>query len=325
MGPKKRPASSSPVQGREITREASEDSDDERESTDVPTKPDITAQNAVNSPLLRLPLEIRDKIWAFAYGNMTVHVDMPNPELATHPGHRHSLTYTIYPEVGHYQAYELLFENLLQANNHASSCAHRADFRTQLVCCHHMQSQLDAHVSSPTNTPALSLSLVCKQFWNEASYTLLTSSTFAFTAPVAFRHLALSSQTAKLHIRRVAILVYQEWPKTPQSSIVGQFENLERVNLVLYLLRYPIGVLRHTWVICSKYHSVIRAFHQNASKDGLTTVAVLPDENQNEEFSLADLRRANAAIRARLMHHHLIRRSQRENRELVVWWKAMIK
>lgn len=36
---------------------------------------DVTAINPVQSPLLRLPAELRDRIWAFAYGNQKIRVE----------------------------------------------------------------------------------------------------------------------------------------------------------------------------------------------------------------------------------------------------------
>jgi hypothetical protein len=208
------------------------------------TDPSRTTENAINSPLLRLPAELRNKIWAYAYGNAVVHVR------SRMRSNVRELQFRVCPE-----------EN----DPHATR-----------ECC----SLSDTKASVP---------LVSKQLWFEATGTFMASNTLVFDRHYDFYEFALLRQESLSRLSRLLIrpgnspyFGLGSWATVSTSSILGRFNNLQGVRLLLQVSSWDISLLRIKDVMrlprwrSTRLPAIIRAFQQHPLKNKYTYVKTVP-------------------------------------------------
>lgn len=100
------------------------------------------ATNLAESPLLRLPAELRNKVWENAYGGNVIHVEF---------------------RTGNRQITGALI---------CKRCVEDEDPRKNVNCC-----------VSRTGSGSISVPLVSKQYWAEASITFFASNAFSIDEP----------------------------------------------------------------------------------------------------------------------------------------------
>lgn len=142
------------------------------------------AQNAASSPLLRLPLEIRNKIWAAVLGDRLIHLmcavkppRIGQPEERQIWGHvvckhdcRENENIEVYTWIDEENEDEHVFD---QSHHH---------------CNVEMSYIFDAKQKSGHESMHLTVLQVCRQIYNEANNTLWSTNVFAFDdATVTFK------------------------------------------------------------------------------------------------------------------------------------------
>jgi hypothetical protein len=148
--------------------------------------------------MIRLPAELRNCIWAYAYGNAVVHVHLSDFGLRHS---RHGVLYSI--------------------------CDSDDDPRTIISCCYFPSNK-------PASVPLISKQIwyeVTGTFMTTNMFTL--NCHFTFYAFALLRRESVS-RLSKLLIRLSGPIRYEdEWSKVLTSSILGRFKNLQGVNLVV--------------------------------------------------------------------------------------------
>jgi hypothetical protein len=207
-----------------------------------------TAQNSASSPLLRLPAELRNQIWADAYGNNTIHVYNRN---ITFYGVRSGPLVLLY---------------CVRGKNQRGACECIED---------------DAAVRA-------FLPLVSKQFWFEASGVFLSSNIFHFQEAQPFRALALEHAKFAGRATDIRITFPDLWDSTIRhwdsaltSSILGRFKGIHGIALEFHLGDRELHMLQRKDVMRDavwkekKITAFIRAFQQHQLQESHTSITFL--------------------------------------------------
>jgi hypothetical protein len=239
-------------------------------------------QNAERSPLLRLPAELRNKIWEYAYSGSVVFVDLTR-----------SISRSKMPRT-------LIFRSCQQEHDLASSvtCRHRA-------------------CATPFSVPTVS-----KQFWFEAAAAFLASSTFDFEDAAVFHDFALSGRSYISRIHRISLRDLsgfgwfgQKWHLALNSSLVALFEGLQGIHLGLAMTAHEAGTFQRTfgtayWMTGS-LSKICRSFQQHKLDAKHTTVSVVRHTSYWPPGTVLDSSRIEGIIKNRLLEHIPSRRSTR--------------
>lgn len=175
-------------------------------------------------------------------------------------------------------------------------------------------------------TSALTVPLVSKQHWAEASTTFFTSNTFGLDQASVFREFVSSNPAFVARVRRLIIQAtrssfHSSWGSALNSALLGHFTSLKGVSLAvpvsgfesLHFLGLQDVMKDGRWKDI-KMPEVIRAFQQHQLDAKLTTVNLVitsyyrQGETLNEK---PEARAFTANIRDLLLEHHPRRVSRR--------------
>ncbi|KAF9692720.1 hypothetical protein EKO04_009235 [Ascochyta lentis] len=250
---------------------------------------DITALNAVQSPLLRLPAELRNKIWSYAYGDEFVHVDQG------------------------FSKHRLFRFHVCQHKGSSRPCG--CSRNTPLFSIPLVSKQFWWEVSASFQSSA---TLV---FNTEDSYNVLRAflrSAHAFLAQVRYLELLVLSEhwMYRGDLRGYALT----------SALVGTMKNLQGIRLSLdfdfgpmYLLSDP-DIMRSADWKGSGIPRIIQSFRQHKLNPDKIAVDVrlsmcpwrsVLHLNGNFKPSASDLVSFEEAIKNALLDHHPRRLSKR--------------
>jgi hypothetical protein len=167
------------------------------------------------SSLLRLPRNLRDRIWSYAYGDLVVHAQPASKD-------------TKFREFG--------------------------DYGFKYVNCQSLADPLNPHkfpeccpeASNPSSDDKRTLffwSIVCKQFWVETIEVFYTSATFIVGGSIDLYILASSQQQSVRRMRNLVIRIglgiehhSRIWSSRRCSELIKRFESLRGLTLLIGLV-----------------------------------------------------------------------------------------
>ncbi|KAF2000865.1 hypothetical protein P154DRAFT_522146 [Amniculicola lignicola CBS 123094] len=177
----------------------------------------VIGRNSAISLLLRLPAELRNEIWRYAYGDLTVHVRSS--------GQGRPKYYVCRSAHSMLDYYHMSLEG--------SSPDSRFRWNQEalnipgLFSCCPREKELTR----------FTLPLVSKQYWCEASAIFLESVTFDFKFPRTFSMFMESSQISIPRIQNLAFEITvgfgPRWPAALTCKAIGKFRDLQGVQLRL--------------------------------------------------------------------------------------------
>ncbi|XPS79000.1 hypothetical protein M3J09_010994 [Ascochyta lentis] len=236
----------------------------------------VMAQNAVQSPLLRLPAELRSTIWNIVYGNMMVVIHSNNQKS------------------GHKPSFRLKF-----------------DTHENVITEHFLT---DAPVSAPKLVCRQFWAETSEVFLK--SCTVRTASRKAFRVlalseqPIVQRVQKLIIAYARTWPSDFP----RSWANYLTSSLVGRFKNLRGVEMYLWVVHgYQLrrtDVLNDDLWKSNKLPAIIRSFQQHKLEPALTSVNYLPYRWVHETAWNASTV-INEAIRTELLKYRPRRTSKR--------------
>ena len=201
--------------------------------------------NAAQSPLLRLPGEIRDRIFRLVLGEKTVHIYQIFD--GVFKVRRWSSNGRIYHRVCvASQSEDELYENFSKCKSEKSTvdCAatRTSPFQQRHDNCYSVALQLDLNLLSS-----------CRQIYEEANFLLWTTNTFAFARPWALRsfvdrlNFAQRKKLCSIHIDKSwASAEMDPWSPIVTTTFMKKLGNLQKVQLTYWTRRrtppYPNSV-----------------------------------------------------------------------------------
>lgn len=175
-------------------------------------------QNAANSPLLRLPREVRDKIWRYAVGDRFIHVAMDKPLKF-----RHEICYApVTEQEAHHLFHDLEYEQ--QAQTRHTSDDMRVFFNRHRDCYKQAVGPRHLHVEALQ---------ICRQVYVEMNPILWATNTWSFEESyylpkwLDLRNATQRRSLAKLHMHGSIYTVQIK------KSLIPKFPALEKLTLDL--------------------------------------------------------------------------------------------
>lgn len=178
----------------------------------------------------------------------------------------------------------------------------------------------------PDDNSSISIPLVCKQFWAEASTTFFAINEFIFSDHLAFRALTLASPKFVARIRMLTVLsdpgyscsgtehFANHWGAALNSALLGYFKSLIGIRLIIEIREGDYAIMENTDVMSGgrwkKMTEVIRAFQQHQLEHSLTSVQFATVWLHTLPMP-AKARVVEDAIKAKLLEHHPRRTSKR--------------
>ncbi|KAF3032150.1 hypothetical protein E8E11_002698 [Didymella keratinophila] len=265
----------------------------------------MAAQNDVQSPLLRLPPELRNATWELAFGNMVVHV-----EVRVRGG--------TYDDPGVDDPWFWF----------------RFEGSTRETADSDGDTTEDRPHAPPIPGP------VCRRFFAEATGVFYSTSIFSFVASMGFRALARSNLACVPRIQRIAFDLKgwrapkhsienfpYKWRNACTTSLVGRFRSLEGVTME-GVVKWDFAdtgnnpdVMNDPVWKATEMSVVISAFQQHKLKEELTFVDIQRKHDPNYRpwhgrgrpgrRIYWDTAPASEAIRQELLKHKKPRRNPR--------------
>ncbi|KAF1974885.1 hypothetical protein BU23DRAFT_598172 [Bimuria novae-zelandiae CBS 107.79] len=172
--------------------------------------PEAAALYSQNSqtPLLRLPREIRDQIWALLYGNLVVHPDTDHDSKTARRA-VHPLQFKI---CGSFHTPKEIYDFSLQgALSHPDYWTGESGFMWAAAelqsyhFCSRPGRSSSCQQMTGFSTDELRVPIVCRQVWNEMSDMVYETCIFAFTNPNTFNSFLSCRKTGLERIRRLLL------------------------------------------------------------------------------------------------------------------------
>ena len=206
-------------------------------------------QNALTSPLLRLPLEIRNNIWSEVLGNRLIHVRyLYDDELSFEANEElHSgMTWSrqLHATCGSAWRHVVCERDCPEAQENRRFTS---DGETFLLQSHHAcESDLGYHTPEPEEFHGewgyfdhemmrLSILRSCRQIYVEANNILWTSNTFSFADSVTFRRFMMIRTIHQKRLIESLRLqmewVDHQWTKSLNMALVRSLSGLRRLRL----------------------------------------------------------------------------------------------
>ena len=161
--------------------------------------------------LLQLPRNIRDRIWSYAYGDLTVHAQTTNPDQKQ--------------KASGYYAFEYFL--CRDADDPLTSC--------KMTQCYPGICGSTGNKATPFFWP-----IVSKQFWTEAIETFYASATFKVGSSIDFYILASSQQQSVRRMRNLIVKLgfgikhhNKIWSPKRCADSIKNFKSLRGVTLLL--------------------------------------------------------------------------------------------
>ncbi|KAH7381387.1 hypothetical protein DE146DRAFT_670487 [Phaeosphaeria sp. MPI-PUGE-AT-0046c] len=245
---------------------------------------DKTALNAIRSPLLRLPAEIRQQIWSLHISDLVINVDSPN-----RPRSPVGAEQVWDPALGYY-----VYQLLPQVPYHLtfSTCGPLIH-----TICNHIGPRYSRRPhpwDACEHAPRVFHPLVCKQFWFETHDMFIGRATWVFHHHQDLVLFIKTKKHALPHIRRLVVRSahnpcvaslgnwVDSWQQALTWSNMRHFRRLQGVELhitvpywesAFHMLRNPRhDPLRNN----AKLKAVLRSLQQHKLQPDITRVKMYP-------------------------------------------------
>ena len=219
-------------------------------------------RNASCSPLLQLPLEVRNKIWASLLGDRLLHLEYGSMNLAstTQDEYLRSWSSTVCQydrpedEVGE----DDITWNLSHSRCTFHVARRHGDYPYWFYCCGSKREQ------STHEEIHLTALRVCRQIYNEADRVLWSTNTFSFDDEVTFLRFMDTRTTCQKRSLKKLRLQMNAWEDASWSSVLGI--RLIRSLVGLRSLRLQINFFMHAkryqWIKAHGYDWNPREFQR---------------------------------------------------------------
>jgi hypothetical protein len=297
-----------------------------------------TARNSQESPLLRLPAELRERIWGPAFGNKTVH-PRSSGDYNWKPGFKRSrgrqLSFDYCQErFSDHEMYQMSLDGQSKESPHYWKHAdmmdpdeHIPSFRGMHLCA---RWEPDEEELTELGCEQL-VPLICKQIYYEATPVAWKTITFSFSISGYFQDFVKSTQTRLDLVTQLSIIQlteahdgYQQgWVSAFESTVWSSFTSLRGLNLIL-----RNNVISSTRHLCSlnvmsdpPYYfpnlpTIIRRLQSFPLIRDRTTVLVVTNYWDDEEeddihFPITE-RRAMAEVVRELLLQRTVKKSKKQ-------------
>ena len=212
-------------------------------------EPHSILRNASCSPLLRLPLEIRDKIWASLLGDRLIHFEYIDtsyasdiPDECLRSWHSTVCQYDC-PEN------EVTQDDLARKHAHSRCSIHLEQYDTLVSENCRLKRERDQSLYEEMHLTALR---VCRQMYNETNSVLWSTNTFSFNNEATFRHF-MGARTAyqmrllknlRLQINSVA-KEEDAWSRVLGVTLIRSLRGLRSLRLQM---NYSLDTETYQWV-----------------------------------------------------------------------------
>lgn len=198
---------------------------------------DIKTRENAESPLLRLPLELKTRIYEYVCGGQTVHIDWRDPRLSHHLCRTHLSEEEAQKE---FDASEEVWYARETADRHLRCCTDHYD----CVRC------TDPHSYLGCAKLDIRLLLCCRQLYLESNMVLYYANTFSFGStdsvtnfcrliPKRYRPV-IRSLHVRLVFRSGGFCRPQDW-HTAFKSVTTSLKGLQRLHITIELYPYKYG------------------------------------------------------------------------------------
>ncbi|KAK3203096.1 hypothetical protein GRF29_112g234820 [Pseudopithomyces chartarum] len=190
-------------------------------------------QNA-QTPLLRLPREIRDQIWTLAYGNHVLHPGSGGPGIAHR--NRHPMQFYICgspytPEEIYNFSQNTPDNSPNESNSDTTNLGPRHPLQHYHFCGHRGMSW-QCNTTKPT---VFNVPIVCRQMWTEVSKTVYETCTFGFTSQSNFMDFLSCKKAGLERVRHILLspVEVRFWNHTwnLQWWVLKSLKNLQSLDL----------------------------------------------------------------------------------------------
>jgi hypothetical protein len=302
---------------------------------------DSTARNAVESPLLRLPAELRESIWTLAFGMRTVH-PRSNGAYSWKSGVKRS-TYRqlsfdyCQEEFSDNEIYQMSLDGQSEESprywkhpNMMDPGGHIPSFRGMHICARWEPGEEE--LTEPRCEQLVPL--VCKHIYYEATPVAWKTTTFSFSVSGYFQDFVKSTQTRLDLVTQLSIIQltsahdgYQQgWVSAFESTVWSNFTSLRGLNLILRnnvisihpSTRHPcsLNVMSNPPYYSPNLPAIIRRFQSLPLIRDRTTVLVVANYWDDEEeddihFPITE-RRAMAEVVRELLLQGAVKKSKKQ-------------
>ncbi|OCK74084.1 hypothetical protein K432DRAFT_430232 [Lepidopterella palustris CBS 459.81] len=276
------------------------------ENTEAAKAESITARNLAESPLLRIPRELRDMIWEFAFGGETIHIEKEGTDGNSGLKRKYVLCET-----------EKSFREVYDLTKAGPSSENAYQYAEEYVLKEPYRH--NGCKNSVRTVPKVFR--VCKQVYQESLFVLYGSNTFSFIHAEALKAFVLTPGLPrhlikKLHVHIGQNFSYDTWGRILTPGFVALLSSLE--ELYITLMHYTLSVgdeaayrhmkdnvdldYTHNPKMWGKHlqplRLVLSSFQQHALKSDRTTCVVIPTRGYYEPryygrlaFNIDDLRK----------------------------------
>jgi hypothetical protein len=294
-----------------------------------------TLRNSIASPLLRLPAELRNYIWALAFGNRTVHprIQCPNLFVFWLDYKPSPIYYKPCLEIqSDIDVYRLSVEGASVTEPFEWKASAMQVGRTGTSGYHHCVYSPNEDNEEPNQCPTLLVPLVCKQLHREANPVAWKTTVFAFHFADDFYHFVRASWTRVDLVSQLCVIQddmhhlaihrhNKKWQRALNATHLAKFTSLKGVSLVLRSddfrtnpmpFHLSLDVVAHPPRLFPILPLFIRQFQKCSLKEEYTTVLLPghPEERNGKQdylldpaFTVRQRREMAEAIRSRLLDY----------------------
>ncbi|KAH7346074.1 hypothetical protein BKA66DRAFT_576626 [Pyrenochaeta sp. MPI-SDFR-AT-0127] len=301
---------------------------DERiEDQTPPRSDDLTSLNARESPLLRLPAELRERIWAYAFGMKTVH---PRGNRArfwdTSPERSRKWPVTFTPcneEYSDCEVYQMSLQGAMDGSPHFWK--HPDMMNTNWDVTHHRGLHLCSRWAPqiPPGGEQQFVPLICKQLYYEALPVAWKTITFSFMESGYFQHFLRSPYTRFDLVTQLCIIqlsncgepYWAAWASALKSPMMLKFTALQGLNLVLRNHDYRSwdrptpsvsDIMKTPPYYCKILPTIIRQFQRYPLEKNKTTVLITSHYWENDGGDYTGFPVTDRRIMAEVIRSHLL-------------------
>jgi hypothetical protein len=196
-------------------------------------------RNAVESPLLRLPREIRDEIWRLLYGDRVIHPYWW--------GRSHPMVFSVCQEPHTPSSiYSFALQGAVEDEPYVWKAPELNDMN---VFCPWDSQKCHLAYNPNIPKPKFLVPLVCRQMWEEVSDIVSKTCIWSFTSPDDWKCFLGTKKNGLEVVRRVSLRIDfgeqtggKDWATALDPFLMKRLPNLQGVNLWLERTRTTKGL-----------------------------------------------------------------------------------
>lgn len=302
-----------------------------------------TARNAQESPLLRLPAELRERIWAYAFGMKTVHpIGNALRHWDTSPRRSKEWVVSFRPcreEYSDDEIYKMSLDGQLDGSPHFWK--HPGMMDTDWEVAHHRGLHLCArwHLQKIPGEPHL-IPPVCKQLYYEAIPAAWKTITFSFMESGYFQHFLKSpyarcdlvTQLSIIQLSNSGDAFWDGWMSALKSPLMSKFTSLQGLNLILRNHDYRSwahptpsvsNIMETPPYYCKILPTIIRKFQGYSLEKNRTTVLITSHYWENDGGDYTGFPVTERRIMAEVVRTHLLQTTKKKPKQQPKWTRQM--